>query len=172
MTTRKRPEPSTTPCSSSSTAIATARGRPPISIPWRCCSTASQPCDNDKATALEAKKSYDKALDAYSAEKKTPASTRLLCLVDSAVLCADVLGDMKEAKQRMDEALAASDLPVLFHVSTLVARGATAAAAATNPGEYEDHRFLYRQEASRPTSKRSSPAIRWRRTLPSVMPGA
>ena len=54
-----------------------------------------------------------------------------------------LLGDAKEAKQRMDEALAADDLPLLFHVSTLVARGATAAASATNSGEYEDHRFLY-----------------------------
>ena len=36
-----------------------------------------------------------------------------------------------------------SDLPLFFHVSTLVARGATAAASATNPGEYEDHRFVY-----------------------------
>ncbi len=97
----------------------------------------------DKVAALEAKKSYDKALDAYSAEKKTPASTRLLCLADEAVLCADELGDMKAAKQRMDDVLAAGDLPVLFHVSTLVTRGATAAASATNPGEYEDHRFLY-----------------------------
>jgi hypothetical protein len=97
----------------------------------------------DKAAALEAKKSYERALDAYSAEEKTPASTRLLCLVDSAGLFADLLGDAKEAKQRLDEALAAKDLPLLFHVSTLVARGATAAAAATNSGEYEDYRFVY-----------------------------
>ena len=96
----------------------------------------------DKVAALEAKKSYERALDAY-AETRTPPLTRLLCLADEAVLCADELGEMKEAKRRMDEALAASDLPVLFHVSTLVARGATAAASATNPGEYEDHRFVF-----------------------------
>ena len=96
----------------------------------------------DEAMAQEAKKSYDKALDAYSTEKKTPASTRLICLVDSAVLCADALGNTKEAKRRMDDALAASDLPVLFQVSTLVARGAIAAASAKNAGEYEDHCFV------------------------------
>ena len=70
--------------------------------------------------------------------RKTPASTRLLCLADYAGLCAEMLGDTKEAKQRLDEVLAAGDLPVLFHVSTLVARGDIAAAAATNSGEYED----------------------------------
>ncbi len=43
----------------------------------------------------------------------------------------------------MDDALAAKDLPVLFRVSTLVARGVLAAVSATNPGEYEDYRFLY-----------------------------
>ena len=41
--TRKRRAPSPTPCSSSATAITTRPGRPPISIPWRCCSTASPP---------------------------------------------------------------------------------------------------------------------------------
>ncbi len=96
----------------------------------------------DEAMAQKAKKSYDKALDAYSAEKKTPASTRLLCLVDSAVLHANALVNMKEAKRRLDDALAASDLPVLFQVSTLVARGAIATASATNASEYEDHRFV------------------------------
>ncbi len=112
--------------------------------------------DNNNVLALEAKKSYDKALDAYSSEKKSPVSARLLCLVDSAMLCADLLGDMKEAKQRLDEALAAGDLPVLFHVSTLAARGTIAANAATNPGEYEDYRFvsakrvLARNEAIKP----------------------
>jgi serine/threonine protein kinase len=99
--------------------------------------------DNDNARAQEAKRSYDKALEAYSIENTTPASTRLLCLVDSAGLCGDALGDTKEAKQRMDDALSAHDLPMLFQVSTLVARGATAAAAATNAGEYEDHFFLH-----------------------------
>ncbi len=99
--------------------------------------------DHDKLRAQEAKKSYDKALDAYAATRKTAASARLLGLVDSAVLCAGMLGDFKEAKQRLDEALAAGDLPLLFHVSTLVARGDAAAASATNAGEYEDHRFTY-----------------------------
>jgi len=98
---------------------------------------------NNRVLALEAKKSYDMALDAYSTEKETPASTRLLCLVDAAMLCADPLGEMKGARQQMDEALAASDLPVLFHVNTLVTRGALAAASATNPGEYEDNHFLH-----------------------------
>ena len=98
---------------------------------------------NDKARARDAKQSYDAALDAYAAQKETPASTRLLCLVDSALLCAGPLGDVKEARQRMDDALAAKDLPVLFRVSTLVARGVLAAVSATNPGEYEDYRFLY-----------------------------
>ena len=97
--------------------------------------------DNNHALALQAKKSYVAALDAYSAEKKTPASARLLCLADYAALCADALGDTKEAKQRLDEVLAAGDLPVLFHVSTLVARGDIAAASATNSGDYEDLRF-------------------------------
>ena len=99
--------------------------------------------DNNHAMALEAKKSYDAALDAYSAERKTPASTRLLCLVDSAQLCTDPLGDTKEAARRFDEALAAGDLPLFFHVSTLVARGDTAEVSARKAGEYEDHRYLY-----------------------------
>ena len=99
--------------------------------------------EHDNLLAQEAKEVYDKALAAYSAEKRTPASMRLLCLVDSASLCAEMLGDAKEAKQRLDEALAADDLPVLFHVSTLVARGDIATASATNSGEYEDHRFVY-----------------------------
>jgi serine/threonine protein kinase len=99
--------------------------------------------DHDRARAREAKKSYDRALDAYLAQRITPASARLLCLVDSASLCAEVLGDAQEARRRLDEALAASDLPVLFRVSTLVARGVAAAALAANSGEYEDHRFLF-----------------------------
>jgi len=98
---------------------------------------------SNRALALEAKKSYDKALDAYAIEKKTPASARLLCLVDAATLSADPLGEMKEAKQQLDEALAANDLPVLFHVAALVARGVVAADSAMNPGEYEDSRFLH-----------------------------
>ena len=99
--------------------------------------------DNDKALAAEAKKSYDKALDAYAAQPKGRLSTQLLCLVDSAVLCETVLSDPKEAKRRMDEALAEKNLPVLFHVSLLVERGRIAAATAASPGEYEDHRFVY-----------------------------
>ncbi|MGO9115128.1 MAG: serine/threonine-protein kinase [Thermoguttaceae bacterium] len=102
---------------------------------------------HDKLRAQEAKKSYDMALDTYSAQQQrfhqVMMPTRLLCLVDSARLCAEMLGDTKEAKQRLDEALAAVNLPVLFHVSTLVARGDIAAASATNSGEYEDHRFIY-----------------------------
>ena len=155
--TRRRPAASTRRCSSSSTAIATAPGRPPISIPWPCCSTASPSWTTTRRVAQEAKKSYDKALDAYSAEKKTPASTRLLCLVDSAVLCADVLGDMKEAKQRLDEVLAASDLP--------------RALPRQHAGRPRGHRrrlghqfrrirrppFHLCQEASRPAPRRSKP---------------
>ena len=93
--------------------------------------------------AHEAKKSYEKALAAYSTEGKMPASTHRLCLVDEAVLCEDLLGDAREAKKRIDETLAAKDLPVFFHVSTLVTRGVIAAAAAMNPGEYEDNHFIY-----------------------------
>ena len=42
--------------------------------------------------------------------------------------------------------MAAGELPPLFQVSTLVARGATAAEAATNAGEYEDYRFLFARQ--------------------------
>ena len=97
--------------------------------------------DHDKLRAQAAKKSYDAALAAYSAEKEGLAGMRLLCLVDSAVLCAEMLGDAKEAKQRLDEVLAISDLPFLFHVSALVERGDIAVASATNSSEYEDLRF-------------------------------
>ena len=99
--------------------------------------------DRDKARAEEAKKTYDKALEAYAAEKKTLASPRLLCLVDSALLCAEMLNDPKEAKQRLDEALAAGSLPLLFHVSTLTQRGEIAAASAAKSSEYEDHLFTH-----------------------------
>jgi serine/threonine protein kinase len=95
---------------------------------------------NNGADGEDAKKSYDNALDAYSVEKES-ALLQLLCLADSAGLDADVRGDAKEAKQRMDKALSAESLPVLFHASTLAARGTAAAALAGNASEYEDHFF-------------------------------
>ena len=113
--------------------------------------------DHDAARAQAAKKSYDKALHAYSREKQTPASTRLLCLVDAAVLSAEMLGDANEAKRQLDEALAAGDLPVLFQVSTLTARGDLAAASAANSGEYEDYRFVFAKKVlARTEAVRSS----------------
>ena len=98
---------------------------------------------NSTSGAEEAKKTYDKALEQYALEKRMPVSTRSLCLVDSAVLFEKVLGDGKQARQRLDEALAGRDLPLLFQVSTLAARGELAAAMAATGSEYEDYRFHY-----------------------------
>ncbi len=97
---------------------------------------------NDRTMAEKAKTNYDLALVGYASLSRSAAPTRLLCLVDSALLCAELIESPRQARRRFDEVLATDDLPVLFQVSTLVARGDFATTMATSPGEYEDHRYV------------------------------
>ena len=68
--TRKRPGPSTMPCSSSSPAIATAQWPAADLHTVALLQHDIAELDHDKLRAQEAKKSYDKALDAYSAAEE------------------------------------------------------------------------------------------------------
>ena len=89
-----------------------------------------------------AKDFFDRALKAYIAAPRDGASLYFLCLFDSVMGCDSPPADANDAKRRLDELLGANDLPVMFHVSALVERGRLAAAAA-NPGEYEEHFFVH-----------------------------
>jgi serine/threonine protein kinase len=99
---------------------------------------------NDEKLAREAKQNYAIAEHDYDRfTQPWTSSTRLLCLTDDAVLCAGPWEDMKQARQRLDAVLAEKDLPVLFRVSTMVARGDIAEVSANGAGEYEDYRYVY-----------------------------